>query len=267
MAGPQLPSQADDGEWVRLREATPPPPSLMDLMPLQNEQQLDPQVAERRRRLASTCKTRSHRRWIQDIVAFVEAEAKSCEKELFWEQREVGKKEHAVRVKIGEEEMVEARGRTLKFAKEGAARVLLQLVGPWLGDDVWQDHTATIGDAVPLHAKAWLPPIWDARHLYLPAVPGMPEVLLYEVECQLGPLCCLVAAPTLGEAASRLAARFSYLLATVDLLALTEEPIDESVGEMEVLGLPYTQGRGVLSVRMTGEYCLPPLDLALIQPK
>ena len=267
MAGPQLPATAGD-EWVRMKEETPPPPSLFDPLPLKNGQQLDPQVAERRRRLASTCRTKSHRRWIQDIVAFVEGEAKSCGKELCWEQREVGKKEHAVRVKLGEdEEMVEARGRTLKHAKEGAARVLLQLVGPWLGDEVWQEHTNTIGNAVPQHAKAWLPPIWDARHLYLPAVPGMPEVLLYEVECQLGPLCCLVTAPTLGEASSRLATRFAHLLATLDLVALTDEPIDEGLGEMEVFGSPYTQGRGVLSVRMTGDYCLPPLDLALLQPR
>jgi len=267
MAGPQLPTPAA-AEWVRIKEATPPPPSLFDPLPLlKNEQQLDPQVAERRRRLASTCRTKSHRRWIQDIVAFVEGEAKSCGKDLYWEQMEVGKKEHAVRVKFGEEEQVESRGRTLKLAREGAARVLLQLVGPWLADHVWQEHTATIGDAVPQHAKAWLPPIWDARHLYLPAVPGMPEVLLYEVECQLGPLCCLVAAPTLGEASSRLAARFAHLLATLDLVALTDEPIDETLGEMEVLGSPYTQGRGVLSVRMTGDYCLPPLDLQLLQPR
>ena len=107
MAGPQLPAPAA-GEWVRLKEATPPPPSLFDPLPLlKNEQQLDPQVAERRRRLASTCRTKSHRRWIQDIVAFVEGEAKSCGKELYWEQMEVGKKEHAVRVNFGEEEQVE----------------------------------------------------------------------------------------------------------------------------------------------------------------
>ena len=270
--GPQQPCQSghqdqQHAEWVPLKDPTPPPPSLFDVLPLQSQQQVDPQVAERRRRLTSTCRTKSHRRWIQDIVAFVEAEAKSCGKELYWEQRQVGK-EHAVRVKLGaEEEVVEARGRTLKLAKEAAAKVLLQLVGPWLGDNIWQELTATIGNAVPQQAKAWLPPIWDARHLYLPAVPGMPEVLLYELECQLGPLCCLVAAPTMAEASSRLAAHFAHLLATVDLVALTEEPLDESLGEMEVLGSPYTQGRGMLSVRMTGDYCLPPLDLALLQPR
>ena len=254
------------GEWKKLEEPPPAPLSLFDPLPLKNGQELDSQTAERRRRITSTCRTKSHRRWIQDIVGFVEAEAKSLGKELHWEQKEVGK-EQAVRVKIEGEEWLESRGRTLKLAREGAARVLLQFIGPWLGDAVWQEHTNLIGNAVPLQAKAWLPPIWDARHLYLPAVPGMPEVLLYEVECQLGPLCCLVAAPTLGEASSRLAARFAHLLSNLDLVALTEEPTDESLGEMEVLGLPYTQGRGIMSVRMTGDYCLPPLDLALLQPR
>ena len=44
-----------------------------------------------------------------------------------------------------------------------------------------------------------------------------------------------------------------------------QEPTDESLGEMEVAGRPYSQGRGVMAVHMDGEHALPPLDLALLQ--
>ena len=74
----------------------------------------------------------------------------------------------------------EGRGRTVKTAREGAARALLERVGPWLEPSTWEGHTATLAQALPPALRPWLPPVWDARHLELPAPPH-PALLLYEV--------------------------------------------------------------------------------------
>jgi hypothetical protein len=244
------------GEWAAVEEAAAPAPE-------EAEGGDNLQAAERRRRLRAAGGSRTHRRHLQDVVGFLREEAGWLGEHLAWEVRAEGR-EQAARVRLGPEQ-AEGRGKTAKLAREAAAKALLQRVGPWLEEAVWESHTASLAAALPPEHAAWLPPVWDARHLSLPAEPA--AVLLYEVEVQLGPLSCLLAGPTLGETAAGLARHLARLLRTRDLTKLAALPTDESIGEMSVAGQPYAQGREVLTVQLEGAYCLPPLDLALLQQR
>ena len=241
---------AEEG-WEVLEVALPPRPP----------EEGDVQKQERRRRQAAGAGARHHRRRIQDLVSFLGREAASLGCALTWHSRLQGGQQE-VRVAL-EEEVAEGRGRTAKQAREAAAKALLRKVGPWVEEEVWAGHTATLAAALPPSALPWLPPVWDARHLEVPGEQGV----LYEVECQLGPLSCLLAAAKLSEAVAQVAGGLARLVAARDLPALAALPTDERVGEMEVEGRPYTSGPGVLAVRMTGAYCLPPLDLGLVQAR
>lgn len=84
-----------EGEWREV-EDTPPPPLHT------REEQGDVQASERRRRLLAGSRNKSHRRYLQDIVAFLWGEASSLSLGLEWRQRQEGR-DTLVRVSMGPE--------------------------------------------------------------------------------------------------------------------------------------------------------------------
>ena len=141
----------------------------------------DTQISERKRRLLHSSKTKTHRRHIQDIVSFLQNEAKAADEEVKFEHKNVGS-DHIVRVTLGGDS-VEARKKTLKTAKEASAKEMLIMIGPYIEDDVWKQHSDQLSQCVPEQYKStWLPPVFDARHV---SVGGD---TWYEVDVQLGPV-------------------------------------------------------------------------------
>ena len=65
------------------------------------------QASERKRRLLHSSKTKTHRRYIQDIVSFLQHEAEAAEEEVQYESKQVAS-DTVVRVTVGGDS-VEAR--------------------------------------------------------------------------------------------------------------------------------------------------------------
>ena len=222
------------------------------------------QTSERKRRLLSSSKTKTHRRYIQDIVSFLKHEAVKEEEDVKYEHKTVGS-DHVVRVTLGGDS-VEARKKTLKLAKDAAAKEMMIMIGPYIEDDVWKRHSEQLSEAVPPQLRnTWLPPVFDARHV---AVDG---ATWYEVDVQLGPLSAVSVTDNLHTSLESLASHTRHFLTTRNLEALTREPLEESLQEMEVyphLAQPYVQARGVLEVRMDGPDgapVIPPVDVFTMQ--
>jgi len=235
---------------------------------------VDTQVVERKRRLTSGSKTKTHRRYIQDISSFLWNEAIAAEEDIKFEHKEVAR-EHVVRVTLSGD-TTEARGKTVKSAKEAAAKAMLQQIGPFIEDTVWQKHTEEIASCVPVQFKAWLPPIFDARHISMLNCGGVPfkgEVgsPFYEVEVQLGPVTGISVSDNLNTSLSSLVKHMTSFLTTRDLPTMVQQPMDESLSEMEVassLNQPYVQTQGLIEVRLEGQkenLLLPPVDVWVMQ--
>ena len=212
-------------------------------------------ISERKR----SSKTKTHSRYIQDIVSFLKHEAVKKE-----EHKTVGS-DHVVRVTLGGDS-VEARKKTLKLAKDAAAKEMMIMIGPYIEDDVWKRHSEQLSEAVPPQLRnTWLPPVFDARHV---AVDG---ATWYEVDVQLGPLSAVSVTDNLHTSLESLVSHTRHFLTTRNLEALTREPLEESLQEMEVyphLAQPYVQARGVLEVRMDGPDgapVIPPVDVFTMQ--
>eukprot|EP00092_Neocalanus_flemingeri_P019769 GFUD01021409.1.p1 GENE.GFUD01021409.1~~GFUD01021409.1.p1 ORF type:complete len:816 (+),score=239.01 GFUD01021409.1:110-2557(+) len=235
---------------------------------------VDTQVVERKRRLTSGSKTRTHRRYIQDIVSFLWNESKAAEEDLKFEHKEVVR-EHVVRVTLSGD-TTEARGRTMKSAKEAAAKSMLQQIGPFIEDTVWQKHTEDLANSVPAPYKGWLPPIFDVRHISMLNCGGVPfkgeiGAPFYEVEVQLGAVTAISVTDNLNTSLSSLVKHLSSFLTTRDLPSMVQQPLDESLAEMEVfpwLHQPYVQTQGLIEVRLEGpkeNLLLPPVDVWVMQ--
>ena len=212
-------------------------------------------ISERKR----SSKTKTHSRYIQDIVSFLKHEAVKKE-----EHKTVGSN-HVVRVTLGGDSVL-ARKKTLKLAKDAAAKEMMIMIGPYIEDDVWKRHSEQLSEAVPPQLRnTWLPPVFDARHV---AVDG---ATWYEVDVQLGPLSAVSVTDNLHTSLESLASHTRHFLTTRNLEALTREPLEESLQEMEVyphLAQPYVQARGVLEVRMDGPDgapVIPPVDVFTMQ--
>ena len=189
--------------------------------------------------MLSSSKTKTHRRYIQDIVSFLKHEAVKEEEDVKYEHKTVGS-DHVVRVTLGGDS-VEARKKTLKLAKDAAAKEMMIMIGPYIEDDVWKRHSEQLSEAVPPQLRdTWLPPVFDARHV---AVDG---ATWYEVDVQLGPLSVVSVTDNLHTSLESLASHTRHFLTTRNLEALTREPLEESLQEMEVyphLAQPYVQAR------------------------
>ena len=228
----------------------------------------DVQDAERKRRMLSTSRTKTHRKYIQDVVTFLAQEAAAAEEEVKFEHREVGS-DHQVRVSLGGDS-VEALRKTLKSAKEGAAMQMLIMIGPYLEESVWKASSEAVSDCVSVEYRpSWLPPVYDARHLSLGPSSSQPP--FYEVEVQLGPITAVSVSENLSSSLETLTKHTSNFLSTRDLPGLLREPQDESLKEMEVfshLNQPYVQTTGLLEVRMKSSNSgavLPPVDVFVMQ--
>ena len=80
-----------------------------------NNEQNDTQSSERKRRLLSGSKPKTHRKYIQDIVTFLKNEALALEEDVKYEHKQNGS-DHTVKVSIGGD-FVEAKKKTLKALK------------------------------------------------------------------------------------------------------------------------------------------------------
>ena len=165
-------------------------------------------------------------------------------------------------------ETAEARKKTVRAAKEAAAKSMLEIIGPFVEDVVWQKYSATISDAVPAELKSALPAVFDARHLAMPGEAGNP---VYEVEVTLGRLTAVSVSDSLATALSSLVAHLTNFLAARDIAGLLAKPLDESLTEMEVgpeLKQPYVQTAGLIEVRLEDskeKLVLPPVDVFTMQ--
>ena len=235
---------------------------------------VDTQVVERKRRLISGSKTKTHRRYIQDIASFLWNEAIVAEEDLKFEQKEVAR-EYIVRATLGGE-TTEAKGKTVKSAKEAAAKAMLQQIGPFIEDIVWEKYTEEIRNTVTGQCKSWLPPVFDARHISMLNCGGIPfkgEVgsPFYEVEVQIGPITGISVTDNLNTSLSSLVKHMICFLSRRDLPNMIEQPMDESLAEMEVapsLNQPYVQTQGLIEVRLEDQkenLVLPPVDVWVMQ--
>ena len=235
---------------------------------------VDTQVVERKRRLTSGSKTKTHRRYIQDIVSFLWNEATAAEENLKFEHKEIAR-EHLVRVTLGGVS-ADGRGKTVKSAKEAAAKAMLQQIGPFLEDTVWQRHSEDLASSVPAQYGAWLPPIFDARHISMLNCGGVPfkgeiGAPFYEVEVQLGSVTAISVSDNLNTSLTSLVKHLACFLTTRDLSSMVQQPLDESLAEMEVfpwLNQPYVQTQGLIEVRLEDpkeSLLLPPVDVWLMQ--
>ena len=206
----------------------------------------DTQISERKRRLLHSSKTKTHRRHIQDIVSFLQNEAKAADEEVKFEHKNVGS-DHIVRVTLGGDS-VEARKKTLKTAKEASAKEMLIMIGPYIEDDVWKQHSDKLSQCVPDQYKStWLPPVFDARHV---SVGGD---TWYEVDVQLGPVSVVSVSDNLNTSLQSLITHCCHFLSTRPIDSVLKEPLEESLKEMEVyshLNQPYVQCRNIVDVRM-----------------
>ena len=76
---------------------------------------IDTQASERKRRLLQSSKTKTHRRNIQDIVQFLTEEVKAADETIKWEHR-TDSCNHVIKVTVMGDH-VEAKKKTLKTAK------------------------------------------------------------------------------------------------------------------------------------------------------
>jgi len=252
---------AETGEWTVLTED-----SSVAVQSKADGDHSDIQSLERRRRLLLGSRTKTHRKYIQDIVTFLCQEAAFAEEKVKFEHREVGS-EHEVRVSLGGDS-VEAREKTLKKAKEVAAQQMLMKIGPYLEDTEWQASSEAVAGCVGTEYKAsWLPPVYDARHL--PQTSSQPP--LYELEVQLGPVTAVSVSESLSSGLKSLTRHVTNFLSTRDLPGMLREPQEEALKEMEVfehLNQPYVQTSGVLEVRMKSSLTssvIPPVDVFVMQ--
>ena len=228
----------------------------------------DTQSLERKRRMLLASRTKTYRKYIQDIVTFLTQEAAAAEEEVKFEQREVGS-EHEVRVTLGGDS-VEARRKTLKSAKEGAAMQMLIMIGPYLEETVWEASCEAVSGCVATEYKSsWLPPVYDARHISPDLASSQPP--MYEVEVQLGPITAVSVSQNLSSSLESLTKHITNFLSTRDLPGILREPREETLKEMEVfshLNQPYVQTPGVLEVRMkssSSSLVVPPVDVFVMQ--
>merc|ERR1712130_449123 len=235
---------------------------------------VDTQIVERKRRLLSGSKTKTHRRYIQDVASFLLNEAIVADEDLKFEQKEMTR-EFVVRVTLGGD-TTEAKGKTVKSAKEAAAKEMLQQIGPFIEDAIWQKHSEEIANCVPAQLKSWLPPVFDARHISMLNCGGIPfkgEVgsPFYEVEVQIGPITGVSVTDNLNTSLSSLVKHMTCFLTTRDLASMIQQPMDESLVEMEVatsLNQPYVQTQGLIEVRLEDQkenLVLPPVDVWIMQ--
>ena len=103
-----------------------------------NNEQNDTQSSERKRRLLSGSKPKTHRKYIQDIVTFLKNEALALEEDVKYEHKQNGS-DHTVKVSIGGD-FLEVKKKTLKTAREAAARDMMAMIGPWVEEDEWKQH-------------------------------------------------------------------------------------------------------------------------------
>ena len=230
----------------------------------ENTNNEDTQASERKRRLLYSSKTKTHRRYIQDIVSFLHHEAAAADEQVQYEHRPVGA-DHMVRVSVGGD-TAEARKKTLKTAKEAAAKEMMRMIGPWIEDEMWRQYSETVTTLVPgQYQSTWLPAVFDARHV------SIDEDVWYEVELQLGPVSIVSVNNSLNTCLESLVKHSCHFLTTSDLDTLIREPLEESLQEMEVsphLNQPYVQSRDLITVRMDaadGSQLTAPVDLFTLQ--
>ncbi len=209
-------------------------------------------------------KPKAHRKYIQDIVTFLKNEALALEEAVKYEHKQNGS-DHTVRVSIGGDS-VEAKRKTLKTAKEAAARDMMAMIGPWVEEEDWRLQVERLTECVPAaFANSWLPPVFDARQL------RVEDANWYEVEVQLGPLTVVSVTEGLSTSLDSLIEHTSNFLKSRNMEALLRIPIEEGLGEMEVaahMNQPYVQSRNLLEVRMDNgdkETVLPAVDLFTMQ--
>ena len=229
-----------------------------------NSEQGDTQSSERKRRLLNGSKPKTHRKYIQDIVTFLKNEALALEEDVKYEHKQNGS-DHTVKVSIGGD-FVEAKKKTLKTAREAAARDMMAMIGPWVEEDEWKQHVERLAECVPASfSSSWLPPVFDARQL------RVEDTNWYEVEVQLGPLTVVSVTEGLSTSLDSLIEHTSNFLRSRNMEALFRIPIEEGVGEMEVavnMNQPYVQSRSLLEVRMDNadkETVIPAVDLFTMQ--